>query len=179
MSHSQFSRSSNITEKILYCYGHKIQLTSEGVVLIGRQQTEFKTLEEARKYIKNKKLSENLEQEITKEIYEEITDTRIANIIREYHDIKVTDTLIENYIELASSKIFTVDPVVQKIRLLNKLDTVVENKHDCVLQDGSIIVISESLQEELNNILCDNKEIVEYMREGKENFLHVLEKIKE
>ena len=166
-------------DKTLRCYNHLIQMNSEGVVLIDRKQTDFKSLEEARKYIKNKKLSENLEQEITREIYEEITDTRIANIIREYHDVKVTDTLIENYIDLASSKIFTVDPVVQKIRTLNKLDVVVENKNDCILNDGSVIVISDSLQEELNTLLCNNKDVVEYMRESKENFLHVLEKFKE
>jgi hypothetical protein len=167
------------SEQTLRCYNHLIQMNREGVVLIDRKQTDFKSLEEARKYIKNKKLSENLEQEITREIYEEITDTRIANIIREYHDVKVTDTLIENYIDLASSKIFTVDPVVQKIRTLNKLDVVVENKNDCILNDGSVIVISDSLQEELNTLLCNNKDVVEYMRESKENFLHVLEKFKE
>lgn len=179
MFYGQFIKTISGVKETLRSYGHLIQMTNEGTVLIDKKATEFTSLEEARKHILNKKLSENLEQEITKDSYEDITDTRIANIIREYYDIKVTDTLIESYIELASSKTFTVDPVVQKIRSLNKLDTVVENKYDCVLKDGSIIVISEHLQEELNNLLCDNNDIVDFMRESKENFLHVLEKIKE
>jgi hypothetical protein len=166
-------------KETLRSYGHLIQMTNEGTVLIDKKPTEFTSLEEARKHILNKKISEELEQEITKDSYEDITDNRIANIIKEHYKIKVTDTLIESYIELASSKTFTVDPVVQKIRSLNKLDNIVENKYDCLLKDGSIIVISESLQEELNNLLCNEKDIVEYMRESKENFLHVLEKIKE
>lgn len=179
MYYGQFIKTISGVKETLRSYGHLIQMTNEGTVVIDRKPTEFTCLEEARKHILNKKLSENLEQEITKESYEDITDNRIANIIKEYHEIKVTDTLIENYLELASSKIFTVDPVVLKIRSLNKLDTVVENKYDCVLADGSIIVISEHLQEELNSLLCNSKDIVDYMRESKQNFLHVLEKIKE
>lgn len=179
MFYSQFSKSISGAKRTIRSYGNTISITEEGLVFVNGKETDHKSLEEARTYIKNRKISETLEQEITKEIYEEFTDTRIANIIREYHDVKVTDTLIENYIQLASSKIFTVDPVVQKIRSLNKLDTVVENKYDCVLSDGSIVVISESLQEELNNLLSNSKDIVEYMRESKDNFLHVLEKIKE
>ena len=103
----------------------------------------------------------------------------IASIIKEYHEIKVTDTLIESYIELASSKIFTIDPVVQDIRKLNKLDVVVENKLHYQLNDGSVVAINEATQSLLTNLLQDQKEIIEYMRESKDNFLHVLERIEE
>ena len=121
----------------------------------------------------------SLEEQAKKELYEELSDNTIANIIKEHHDIKVTDTLIESYKELASSHKFSVDPVVQGIRSLNKLDRLVENKLHYVLGDDSIVAISEATQERLNNLLQNQTEIIEYMRESKENFMHVLTKIEE
>ena len=120
-----------------------------------------------------------LEEQASKELYEELSDKTIANIIKEYHDIKVTDTLVESYKQLASSHMFSVDPVVQQIRSLNKLDRLVENKLHYVLQDDSIVAINEATQERLNNLLQNQTEIIEYMRESKENFMHVLTKIEE
>ena len=162
-----------------HSYGNLIQKTADNTIYINDSETDFKTIEEARTYIKTKQQSDNLEESVTQEVYEEITANRIANIIKEYHDIKVTDTLIESYVELASSNIFTIDPVVQNIRKLNKLDVVVEGKVHYELSDGSVVAISESTQELLNNLLQNQKEIIEYMREGKDNFLHVLERIEE
>jgi hypothetical protein len=117
--------------------------------------------------------------EIIKESYEDIEDGRIATIIKEHHDIKVTNTLIESYKELAASRIFTVDPIVQEIRKLNKLDSIIENKIHYTLNDSSVVAINEHTQAMLNNLLLNQKEIIEYMRESKSNFFHVLKKIKE
>lgn len=117
--------------------------------------------------------------EIIKESYEDIEEGRIATIIREHHDIKVTNTLIESYRELAASKIFTVDPIVQEIRKLNKLDSIVENKIHYTLNDNCVVAINKDTQEVLNNLLSKDKEVVEYMRESKSNFFYVLKKIKE
>lgn len=180
MYFGQFKKSlkTGIVESIR-CYGSLVEEASDGTIFIDNKETVFESLEEARIYIKQKEYSDNLEQQITKDIYEEITDTRIAKIIKEHHDIKVTDTLIESYIELASSNIFTVDPVVQKIRSLNKLDVVVEGKIHYELNDGTTIAINEDTQAKLNNLLANQKEIIEYMREGKKNFFHVLERIEE
>lgn len=160
-------------------YGNQIQIDSDGIVYVNKEITEYNSLEEARTNIRNKQISNKLESQITKDIYEELTDNRIANIIKEYHNIKVTDTLIESYIELASSQIFTIDPVVQKIRSLNKLDAVIEGKLHYQLSDGNIVAINEQTQEQLNILLNKQKEIVEYMRESKSNFFHVLEQIEE
>lgn len=122
----------------------------------------------------------NTLEEIIKDTYNGIEDGRIASIIKEYHeDIKVTNTLIESYKELASSNIFNIDPVAQEIRKLNKLDSIVENKIHYRLNDNTIVAINEETQQQLNNLLATQKEIVEYMRESKSNFLHVLNKIKE
>ena len=117
--------------------------------------------------------------QVKTELYEDIPDNKIANIIKEHHDIKVTDTLIESYIELASSKLFTVDPVVLEIRNLNKLDKLIEGKIDYKLADGTIIAINESTQEKLTTLFKDEQEIIEHMRESKENFIDVLKQIGE
>jgi predicted GNAT superfamily acetyltransferase len=74
---------------------------------------------------------------------------------------------------------FSVDPVVHEIRKLNKLDRLVENKLHYVLEDDSIVAIDLRTQEHLNNLLQKQTEIIEYMRESKENFFHVLKQIEE
>ena len=180
MKYYQFTKSikANVTESIR-CHLQLIEKTEEGKVLVNGIETEFKTLEEARRHIKEEHIAKKLEQEVSKDLYENLSDNTVAHIIKEYHDVKVTDTLIENYISLASSKIFTIDPVVQEIRKLNKLDSLVENKLHYVLNDDSIVAISERKQSFLNNLLQDQTDIIEYMRESKENFFYVLEQIEE
>ena len=179
MYYTQFTKGIN-KERIIESirsYSHLIQITEDGKVLIDGDVSSFKSLEEARQHVKQEHLSQKLEKEVSKNLYEEISDTKVASIIREHYEIKVTDTLIESYIKLASSNIFTVDPVVYKIRQLNRLDRIVENKLHYVLNDESIIAINEETQERLNNLLVNQKEIIEYMRESSSNFLHVLEQI--
>ena len=185
MYFKQFSKklSSDITGAEIidqaFSNGHLIEQTAKGHVLIDKEKTSFANLEEARQYIKQKYYTKNIEEQIKTELYDQISENKIANIIKEHHDIKVTDTLIESYIELASSKLFTIDPVVQEIRNLNKLDKLIEGKIDYKLADGSIIAINEDTQEQLNNLLDNQQEIIEYMRQSKDNFIHVLKKIGE
>ena len=179
MFFNQFSKSlkPNVQESIR-SFGHLIEMTEKGVSIDG-QITQFESLEEARKYIKTQSYSAKLNDTISEETYEELSDIKVANIIKEYQDVKVTDTLIESYIELASSNIFSVDPIVYEIRKLNKLDVVLEGKMHYELNDGSIVAISDATQEKLNNLLQNQKEVIEYMRESTENFVHVIEKLEE
>ena len=163
----------------LHSNGYLIEQTGSGKILIDKEKTSFADLEEARQYIKTQYETKILEEQIKTELYDDISDNKIANIIKEHHDVKVTDTLIESYIELASSKLFTVDPVVQEIRDLNKLDKLVEGKIDYKLEDGSIIAIDEYTQFRLNSLFKDQQEIIEHMRESKENFISVLKQIGE
>lgn len=180
MYYGQFIKTIKGTDVVesVSSFGHTIELKTDGIVSIDNNVTQFKTLEEAREYIKNQTISEKLEVQISNEIYDEISEHRIAQIIKEYHDIKVTDTLIESYIDLASSKVFTIDPVVYDIRKLNKLDTVVEGKVHYELNDGSVVAISKPTQETLNKLLQNHTDVVEHMRESKENFMRVVEQIK-
>lgn len=181
MLYSEFSKSlkkPNVVESVR-SYRQLIELTDAEKVLVNGLDTEFKSIEEARQYIKQDYISHQLEEQVSKETYEELSEHTIASIIREYNDIKVTDKLIENYIKLASSNMFSVDQVVHDIRSLNKLDRLVEGKLHYVLRDDTIVAISEATQRRLNNLLQNQTEIIEYMRESKENFFHVLEQIEE
>lgn len=181
MRYTDFTKSlknPNVVESIR-SYLQLIEKTEEGKIFINGIETEFKEIEEARQYIKQDYISHQLEEEVSKELYEELSEHTVANIIKEYHDVKVTDKLIETYVQLASSNMFSVDPVVQEIRKLNKLDRLVEGKLHYVLEDESIVAIDERTQEKLNNLLQNQTDIIEYMRESKQNFFYVLEQIED
>lgn len=181
MYYSKFIKSfrrPDVTESIR-SYQHLIEKTQDAKILINGQETDFTSIEEARQYVKQEYIAKQLEEQISIELYEDISENKVATIIKEYHDVKVTDTLIENYIQLASSHIFSVDPVVQEIRRLNKLDNLVEGKLHYVLDDESIVAINEETQEQLNNLLQNQPDIIKYMREGKQNFMYVVEKLEE
>lgn len=155
------------------CHGHTIILSEDGKVFVDFKETQLTSIDEAIQYIKQIKF----EEEIAHELYEEIPAVKIANLIKEHHNIKVTNKLIETYIELASSKTFSVDPVVSGIRSLNSIGSIIENKIDYTLDDGSVVVISEETQDMLNSLLEDKYQLVEYMRESKDNFMHVLREL--
>lgn len=155
------------------CRGYSIIESTDGKIYVDFKETELTSLEEARRYIDQIVL----EEELTKELYEDIPSNKIAKLIKEHHDVKVTDTLIESYVSLASSKLFSVDPVITGIRSMNSLDSLVENKIDYVLEDGSVVAIDEATQEMLNNLLEDKAEIVQYMRECKEQFMRIVKEL--
>ena len=157
----------------VYCHGRRITV-SEDTVYVDGHVTDFTGLEEARQYIKQDHIAKQLEEEITQELYEEISDTRIASIIKESHNIKVTDKVIDTYKDLVSSNIFSIDPAVQQIRKLNKLNDICEGKVNWVLEDGSTVAIDKRTQKDLNNLLEGHNDVVDYMRKSKENFLHTL-----
>lgn len=181
MYFSQFSKKlsgDRIVEQ-LRCYDHIIQKDEDGVIYIGNAKTKFTELEEARKYIKQQYDTVKLEKQVKTEIYEELSDNKIVDIISKYHDVKITDTLIESYIDLASSKLFTLDPVVEDIRKLNKLDHLVEGKIDYKLEDDSMIAINQNTNDTLKRLFKDHSDVVEHMRQTKENFVKVLKQIGE
>lgn len=161
-----------VSEEIKF-EGETITMLENGKVLVNGKETQLSSIEETKDYIKQIKL----EEELSQELYNDIPDVKIAKLIREYHDIKVTNSLIESYVELASSKTFSIDPVIHGIRAFNSIDALVENKLDYVLNDESIVAISEETQQMLNTLLEDKYQLVEYMRESKENFMHVIKEL--
>ena len=155
-------------------YGFQLVETVDNKVFIDGTETIYTNLEEARQYIKNQLVQESIIQQIKTE---ELSHITVADIITRHHDTRVTDTLIESYIELASSKIFTIDPVIKDIKNRNKLDEVLEGYYEFILEDSSKILISNKMLQQINNTFSNHTDIIEYMRESKDNFLNVLELI--
>ena len=179
MYFSQFNRKlsgTTVTEQ-LRCFGHLIERLEDDTILIDKEKTEFTVLDEARNYIKQKYNTQNLEEQVKTEIYEELSENKIADIIQKHHDVKITDTLIESYIDLASSKLFTLDPAVIEIRKLNKRDRLVEGKIDYKLEDDSTIAISQDTQNKLQDLFAAHSDVIDHMRETKDNFVKVLKQI--
>lgn len=161
---------SNVADRFL-CYGKTICVFTDFSVSVDgiKLEEEFKSLEEAkrfiRKYVYNNKIIESIDTDIP--------NTKVANYIKQYHNIdKVKDTLIESYLELASSGTFSVDPVITEIKK-SQLSTFA-NKIEYVLEDNTKIAIDVATQELLNNLLKNKNEVVTYMRENKTNFMAVL-----
>jgi len=157
-------------------YNYYVDISEELDIFVDGDHVEYeaKTLEEAsnyaKSYIENIKLLENIETTIPEE--------KVASYIRQYHDIdKITDTLIESYIELASSNVFTIDPVVTAIKE-SKLSEF-SGKLEYELEDGCVVAIDESTQESLNILLKEHNEVVEYMRESKDNFMKIIKELGE
>lgn len=162
------------------CYGKTICETADGEIFVDGVRTEHGSLEEASESIRHEKIQEDIQREIQQELYEEMSDTKIADIIKTYHEnIRITDTLIESYVELASSKLFTVDRVAQDIRKYNKLDRLVEGRVDYKLDDDTVIVITEETQNKINKIFGQHPDVVAYMRQSVENFLDVVNQIED
>jgi len=155
------------------CYGFTIVETVDSIFIDGIH-TDLTNLEEAKQYIKNQLVQESIVNQIRTE---ELSLNTVADIITRHHDIRVTDTLIESYIDLASSKIFTIDPVVKDIKTKNKLDEVLEDHYEFILEDGSKILVSNEMLQLINNTLGKHTDVIEHMRESKDNFFHVLELI--
>jgi hypothetical protein len=150
-----------------------VKISKDLSLFVGEEklELEFSSLEEAIKYSKDYITS----QEIIQSIDITIPEEKVASYIKKHYNIeKITDTLIESYIELASSNIFTVDPVIQEMKIGS---SIIAGKIDYNLNDGSAVAINEDTQCKLNMLLRDRPEIVEYMRESKENFIRITREI--
>lgn len=116
--------------------------------------------------------SEDREQKLLDSIEVSLPEERIAECISRHSDVEITDKLIEEYINKASTTDFNIDPILTdiKLRSINEF----RNKLDYVLKDGTKIAISEKNQILLNSLLKGKDEIVSHMSENKQNFMEVL-----
>ena len=67
--------------------------------------------------------------------------------------------------------------ISQEIRKFNNFDRLIEGHVDYKLDDGSVVVISEETQQRINSTFGQHKDVVQYMRESKDNFLSVLNQL--
>ena len=133
--------------------------------------SESKSLEEAVYYVKTSIDTKIILEDNSNSIPEE----KIVSLIRKHHSIdRITDTLVESYIELASSNIFTIDPVIVEIK---QKTSSLPGKLEYTLEDGNTVAINEDTQKLLNTLLDDKYQIVEYMRESKENFMRIIKEV--
>lgn len=161
-------------------YGSTITETIDGYVLVDGVMTDFGSLEEAKENIRQQAIQEDIQKKIQQDLYEEMSHNKIADIIKEhYGDVKVTDTLVESYVELASSKIFTLDPVAHAISEFNKMDCIVEGRFNYILDDGTSVIITEETYQRINNIFGKYPDVIKHMRSSVENFLSVVDQLEE
>ena len=172
--------------KVAHVFSHlmkEVVVNEEREIFIdgSLQEEQFVSLEETRQLVRQQIYADKLRHEIESHAYEEISESSIANIIKKHHEVpKVTTQLIESYVDMAASKQFTVDPVIMEMRKLNKLSNVVESKLDFVLNDKTVVAISEDTFLKITGFLnmCGEKDLaLNYMRESRENFLHVVEEL--
>lgn len=161
-----------------WCYNHFIQETLNGI-FVDRDYTDYKSIDEAVIAIRNQNESNIIYEQLQYNIQEDLNENHVIELIKEYSSQRVTDTLVENYIHNTVTKKFSIDPVLFEIRKYNKINNIIEDRLDYILDDGSIVVISENMQQKINNLFNEHKEIVDYMKENKDNFLNVVNQIEE
>jgi uncharacterized membrane protein YgaE (UPF0421/DUF939 family) len=106
-----------------------------------------------------------------------VPEEKVVMLIKKHHNIdKITNNLVESYMELFSSNMFSIDPVITEIKQ-NSIE--LSGKLQYVLEDGTMIAINEHTQKRLFALLEDKYQIVEYMRKSKSNFMHVVKELKE
>lgn len=172
-----YSKLNESVDSTFLSFGRTVHYTQDKTVVIDGKvhNIKFNSLEEAKEYCKQQYIDEKLEEEVRQEIISDTTS--IARIIREHHDVRVTDTLVEAYIDLASSKEFTVDPVVLDIRKTNKLTNIIEGKIDFVLNDGMGVALTEETLNKIRQLI--NIDEINQMKQSIGSFMNKLKKIEE
>lgn len=156
------------------CYGKKVCIFEDKITIDGEElNMTFGSLDEAREYV-----SDYIQDSIEVVNIEEtlIPEEYIASLISKHHQInRITDTLIETYKELASSNSFSADPVIFEMKQSGV--AVAHNKLEWTLEDGAVVAVDASTQEHLNKLLKDKPEVVQHMRESKDNFLNIVREV--
>ena len=127
--------------------GNHRLIQSKNGVFIDSRLTSFSSIPEAILSLENDKLLERLIQEG----YNRISDEKIASIIAEHNDIRITNTLIEQYRDKVASKSLSLDPVILELRKFNQASLALSNKIDFTLEDGSRVAVSEETYNQLRN----------------------------
>ena len=147
----------NVLESFTYGKNKSsVKITEDFSVFINGEKHEqkFSSLEEAKKYCKDHIST----LEILEDIDLTIPENKVASYIKKHYNIeKITDT-----------------PVVLEMKLNSSL---IAGKLDYTLEDKSVVAISESTQNKLNMLMRDRADVVQYMRESKENFMRVVKEI--
>lgn len=151
-------------------HGHVASIKNGNLFIDGMDTGgNYNTIDEACQYIKDY-ISD---LELKKTITEEYNVREVAAIIKKHEpDTRITNSLIESYVDQAQRKSFNVIPAVQE---LSEKD----NKFKYILEDGSVVAIDIETQNTLNILLAEETEIVDHMKKNKDNFIDAVRKITE
>lgn len=117
--------------------------------------------------------------QIKEDIFKATPKHLVADIIASnYPSVRVTDKLIESYLDLALTKQFTVDETIRDIRALNSFDSLYEDKTIFVLDDSSTVVVSNETYDKICESI-NNQDTIKFMRKNKENFLNCIDVLQE
>ncbi len=169
---TKLSESSGVLDSFIY-QDKRVVISKDLSITVNEEKidSDINNLEEAREYAKSYITNSIILEDIDTVIPEE----KIVNLVNKYHSIeKITDTIVESYLELASSNLFTIDPVLLEIK---QRSSSLPGKIEHSLNDGSVVAISEETQNLLNTLLEDKYQIVEYMRESKQNFMRIIKEV--
>ena len=133
----------------------------------GAENKEFNSFQEAYNYIAH--LNE------TKYYWdydnpEPITDHTVANTIKEFHNKKITNTVISEVQNTLRNKLFSLDPVIESLRKNNLF----ENKVDFILRDGSRVFLNKSTLHEMIKVFGEHTDITEYLNESASNLVNTV-----
>jgi hypothetical protein len=169
---SKLSESSGVLDSFIY-QDKRVVISKDLSITVNEEKidSDINNLEEAREYAKSYITNSIILEDIDTVIPEE----KIVNLVNKYHNIeKITDTIVESYLELASSNLFTIDPVLVEIK---QRSTSIPGKIEHRLNDGNVVAVSEETQNLLNTLLEDKYQVVEYMRESKQNFMRIIKEV--
>lgn len=149
--------------------GVPVSILEDNTIVMNHRKTNFTSLNEVREFIKEFDLKES----VRTEAFKTIPSNTVATIIREHSNDKITNVLLESYLQQAIAREFTTDPIVLKLRNLFPIESI-NSKIDFVLEDGSIVAISKTLLERLSS---KNDKYIEDMRKSIDSFTHSIRNI--
>lgn len=160
-----------ITESVYY-FGHTISLDEANNVYIDGMVYEGNSIDDGKLLVDNKIIENQVSNQLQSYDTNVIVEA-VINAAKQHNNIRLTNTIVSNYIEILESKQFTIDPVVLSV----KQQSLVEGRYDYILDDGNTVVISEQLQDTINNIFQDYPDVINYMRSSVDNFLNVIDQL--
>lgn len=155
--------------------GYLIQESSDGAIYVDRERVTASSVDNARDVIDQQAIVRDIRRQLREQEYHNNLINTVAEAVSTHKPgVRVTDTLVEQYIDIAASKRFSIDPIVLEIRQKNLFDTVIEGYIDFSLDDGSTVVVSDQMCATLNNMFAGHRDVIAYMTESKDNFLDVV-----
>lgn len=112
---------------------------------------------------------------IKEDIFRDTPKHLIADVIaKNYPNARITDKLIESYIDLSLTRAFTLDETINDIRAMNPYSNDINGKLSFVLNDSSIVAIDESTFVKIKESI-NNSDITQFMCKSKQNFMDVID----